>query len=181
MSTIRMLLLGIIRSYQPIHGYEIRRQLELWGAAEWANIAYGSIYSALNKMADEDLVDAVATTQHGRGPARTEYSITERGEQHFQVLLRKAWWEYKPIIDPFQVALALMDEMPRDELLAALRARAIRLRAHLEIFSYAQSTKLAGGAPRHIAENLRLVAAHGETELRWIEEVLGKVERGELP
>jgi hypothetical protein len=28
---------------------------------------------------------------------------------------------------------------------------------------------------------MRLMLAHSETELHWIEEVIGKVERGELP
>jgi hypothetical protein len=50
MSATRLLILGVLRSKQPIHGYNVRRELESWQAERWAHIAYGSIYFALNKM-----------------------------------------------------------------------------------------------------------------------------------
>jgi DNA-binding PadR family transcriptional regulator len=50
MSSIRLLILGVLKRKEPIHGYEVRHELEVWGADKWANVAYGSIYSALNKM-----------------------------------------------------------------------------------------------------------------------------------
>src|SRR5215210_895261 len=124
MSATRLLILGVVRSRQPIHGYDVRRELESWQAERWANIAYGSIYFALNKMAEEGLVEVVGTGQGGKGPARTTYAITAQGEAEFQQLLREYWWEAKTVIDPFQVALAFIHELPRDEVLAALRHRA---------------------------------------------------------
>ena len=65
MSATRLLILGALRFMQPAHGYSIRRELESWHAEDWANIAYGSIYFALNKMADEELL-AVSEDQSGR-------------------------------------------------------------------------------------------------------------------
>ncbi|MDQ6604403.1 MAG: PadR family transcriptional regulator, partial [Chloroflexota bacterium] len=56
MSAARLLILGVLQLKSPAHGYEIRRELELWRAEQWAHIAYGSIYFALNKMAEEGLV-----------------------------------------------------------------------------------------------------------------------------
>src|SRR5207249_5700205 len=132
MSATRLLILGVLRFKQPIHGYDVRRELESWQAERWANIAYGSIYFALNKMADEGLVQVVETDQAGRGPARTSYAVTEQGEAEFQRLLREYWWELKTVIDPFQVALAFITELPRDELLDALRHRAAMARAKVE-------------------------------------------------
>jgi DNA-binding PadR family transcriptional regulator len=133
MSATRLLILGVLaRAGQPIHGYEVRRALELWNAEQWANIAYGSIYFALNKMAEEGLIAPVSTDQVGNRPARTTYAIAERGRQEFERLLREYWWETKPVIDPFQVAITFMDRLPRDELLAALRHRAASLRAALD-------------------------------------------------
>src|SRR5258708_5279129 len=105
MSSIRLLLLGVLLRKQPIHGYDVRRELEQWHADRWANIAYGSIYSALGKMADEGLVEATNADQSERQSARTEYTITERGKAEFEHLLHEYWWELKPTIDPFQIAL----------------------------------------------------------------------------
>lgn len=178
MSAARLLILGVLRFKSPAHGYEIRRELESWRAEHWAQIAYGSIYFALNKMAEEGLVEAVRTDQVGKRPARTLYTITEDGRAEFLRLLREYWWEYKPSIDPFQVALTFMDELPREELSRALRYRADRTRAFLDAFG---PRILPPDAPRHIAENFRLAIAHEEAELRWIEEAIEKVERGDLP
>lgn len=182
MSATRLLILGVLRITQPTHGYDIRRELESWHADHWANIAYGSIYHALAKMSEEGLIKPVDTDRMGNRPAKTTYVVTETGEKEFQRLLREYWWETKPVIDPFQVALTFMDAMPRDELLATLRHRANQLRLDLETLEWAAKLKTSPpGTPRHIAENMRLAAAHAEAELRWAEEATRKVERGKLP
>jgi DNA-binding PadR family transcriptional regulator len=182
MSSIRLLILGVLLRKQPIHGYEVRRELELWGADRWANVAYGSIYSALNKMADEGLVATVDSEQCERPGARTEYTITERGRAEFERLLHEFWWDLKPTIDPFQIALTFMDKLPPRELRQALCHRADQLHSAIATYQslyteHADNTSM----PRHFAESARLMLAHTKTELRWIEDMLDKIERGELP
>jgi DNA-binding PadR family transcriptional regulator len=182
MSATRLLILGALRFMQPAHGYSIRRELESWRAEEWANIAYGSIYFALNKMAGEGLVAVSETDQVGKRPARTTYVITDRGEVEFQRLLREFWWEYKSISDPFMVAASFMDQLPRDELLAALRHHASLARLAAE--SLRTSTQVADehdNRPRHVEAILRLAVARIEAEITWSEEVVAMIERGELP
>lgn len=188
MSSIRLLLLGVLLRRQPIHGYEVRRELEQLHADHWANIAYGSIYSALGKMAEEGLIEAINTDgseRQGAQGARTEYIITESGKAEFEQLLQEYWWELKPSIDPFQIALTFMDQMPRADLLRALRHRADQLRCSIVTLHHVQSTEdrqeAVATRPRHLIEGMRLMIAHMETELRWIEELLCKVERGDLP
>jgi len=45
------MILGLVRWMQPVHGYDVKRELESWQADEWTTIATGSIYHALRKMA----------------------------------------------------------------------------------------------------------------------------------
>jgi hypothetical protein len=100
----------------------------------------------------------------------------------FERLLRELWWEPRPPIDPFQVALTFMDRLPRDELLAVLRRRAEVLQADLDELAEAERVKLVHpDTPRHIRENLRLLSVRAAAELVWLQELLRKVERGELP
>src|SRR5436190_7834269 len=179
MSATRLLILGVLRYKQPTHGYDVRRELEAWQAERWANIAYGSIYFALNKMAQEGLVEAVETDQVGKRPARTTYAITPAGEAEFQRLLREYWGEFKTVIDPFQAALAFTDELPRDELLAALRHRAAAARAKAEELEAVIRHWTDADALRHVAANVRLSAYHVEADARWTEEAIDKFERGE--
>lgn len=182
MSSIRLLLLGVLLRKQPIHGYDVRRELELWHADKWANVAYGSIYSALGKMAEEGLVEAVNADPSERQSARTEYTITERGREEFSHLLQEYWWELKPTIDPFQIALTFMDHLSAPELLAALRNRADKLHASLITLEHMHPEPSTNTRqPRLLAESMRLMKAHIETELCWIQETMCKVERGELP
>ena len=180
MSSTRLLVLGVLRAKEPAHGYEIRQELESWGAQSWANVAPGSVYHALTQMAREGLVEPVETAEPSKGPARNAYAVTKTGEREFQRLLREYLWKEKPTIDPLQPALAFLDAVPREELLAALRRRASSARASAEALRFVNEAP-GHDLPAHFAESHRLGAYHAEAEARWAEEAAEKVERGELP
>lgn len=181
MSATRLLILGVLLS-KPLHGYEVRRELETWGADSWANIAFGSIYHALSKLYGEGMLEIVDAAPDGSRTARTVYQITDAGRTEFERLLRDAWAEVKPLVDPFQVPLTFMDRLSREELIAALRRRLTLLRASKEILSYAADAKVRHrGTPRHLSTTMGLAIGHVQVELDWIEDAIGQVERGELP
>ena len=118
---------------------------------------------------------------HGKRPARTTYAITPEGEAEFQRLLREYWWEFKTVIDPFQVALAFTKYLPREELLAALRHRAAAARSKVDELELAIRSKTGPDTPPQFPENLRLAADHVEVNARWAEAAIEKVERGDWP
>ncbi len=182
MSATRLLILGALRFMQPAHGYSIRRELESWNAETWANITYGSIYFALNKMEQDGSVAVSETEREGNRPARTTYIVTESGEIEFQRLLREFWWEYKPLTDPFMVAICFMDQLPPEELIGALRHHIVAVRLYAEGLHRQITTPIANDyKPRHVVEMPRLILSRLEAEVRWAEEVIGQIERGELP
>ena len=180
MSAMRVLVLGLL-SQAPRPAADIRRTLEAWHAEQWAGVAYGAVSAALARMAAEGLVAVVGAATAAKRPTRSSYAITERGQAEFLKLLREYWWDEKPTIDPFQVALTFMDRLPRAEVLAALRHRAARSRAFLEAWRSTWPEALPPGAPRVVAENRRLDIAHVEAETHWMEQAIAKIERGELP
>jgi DNA-binding PadR family transcriptional regulator len=180
-SATRLLILGALRFLQPAHGYEIRREVESWNAEQWANIAYGSIYHALKKMAQEGLLETVNTERVGNRPARTTYAMTEHGEEEFERLLREYWWEPKPVINPLQAAVSVMDAMPREELLAALRHQADAARSMAEASKFAIQSPWIKKKPRHVVEHFRFAGIQAEATARWAEEAIARVERDELP
>ena len=179
MSAVRVLILGIMMRGKPLHGYEIKQELESWNASEWAHVAYGSIYSALKRMTEEKLIKQLGQTDD---TTRVLYEIEPAGKEHFIELLRKQWWEIKHAIDPFQVALCFMNYMPKEELIAALTYRADHLKFVIASMDKILPVKMASwNAPRHIAENFKLQGAHAAAELMWVEEALEKIKKGELP
>lgn len=180
MSAMRVLILGVLMSKKEIHGYEIKRELESWNAEKWANIAYGSIYFALKKMAEEKLIESVPAEEDT--PARILYRLTQTGKEEFMRLLREQWWGIKPIIDPFQVALSFMPYLPKDELILALETRFDYLKTLINSFEKVAPLRMAAEKfPRHINENFKLTVAHLKAEADWIKDALRKIEAGELP
>jgi DNA-binding PadR family transcriptional regulator len=182
MSSTRLLVLGAVRILQPVHGYNVRRELLSWRAEQWANIAPGSIYSALKTLEREGLIEVVGTDQEGGRPARTVYRVTPEGDKDFSAMLRESWWTVTPPLDPLMPAVAFMPWLGRQELCAALRARVSQIEALLESSRY-QATHVGGdptqgGTPEHVVELNRLFEARMAAEAEWARALITRLEAG---
>jgi DNA-binding PadR family transcriptional regulator len=175
-----MLILGVVRLFQPVHGYDVRRELLSWHADEWANVAPGSIYHALKKLAEEELLREVATEQVGTRPARTTYEITPKGEEEFQDLLKRTWWDHKPVVDPFATAFTFLPAMPRQLSIAALRHRAQQLRLMAGSLHLRKVSELDLEYAEHVAEWMELEIARAQAQADWCDRVADRLARGEL-
>ena len=180
MSSTRLLILGVVRWFQPVHGYDVRREVLSWHADEWANVAPGSIYHALKKLAEEGLLREVSTEQVGARPARTRYEITAKGEEEFQDLLNRTWWDYKPPVKPFWTAFSFLPAMPRELSTAALRHRAQRLRLLAESMQLRKVAELDTEYTEHVAELMELEIAQTTAEADWCDRVADRLAKGEL-
>lgn len=174
-----MMILGLVQWVQPVHGYDVRRELLSWGADKWANVQPGSIYHALRKLSEEGLLREVATEQVGGRPARTSYEITEKGRAEFQALLRNNWWNVMPVADPFIAAFAFLSALPREEAAAALRNRATQLRAGVQQLEAATKAEWLDQKPVYVSWMWELSIARSEVEISWCERTARKIESGE--
>ena len=174
-----MMILGIVQWAQPVHGYDVRRELLSWSADKWANVQPGSIYHALRKLAEEGLLRAVSTEQVGSRPARTLYELTDKGAAEFQTLLRGNWWHLADRPDPFMAAFAFLPAMPREEAAAALRNRAIQLRAGVQQLEAAMAADWADRKPVYVSWMWDLSMARAEAEIAWCERTAKKIEANE--
>jgi DNA-binding PadR family transcriptional regulator len=178
-TTTRLMILGVVRWLQPVHGYDVRRELLSWQVEDWASIAPGSIYHALRKLADEGLLEEVATEQVGSRPARTTYRVTPKGDVEFEELLRRYWWQYTVPVDPFQAAFAFLPALPRKEAAAALRNRARVLRASAEgTVASIDSDWMRGTKPEHVAWMFELSVDRCRIEADWCDRVADRLEEG---
>lgn len=175
-----MMILGLVKLMQPVHGYDVRRELLSWNADQWANVAPGSIYHALRKLTEEDMLTEVATEQVGARPARTTYETTSKGDHEFEELLRKYWWEYDQPADPFLAALAYLPALPPAEAVAALRNRARMLRTAAEgIRATLESDWMRESKPVHVAWMFERLIILLEAEIPWCERIAKRIEAGE--
>lgn len=174
-----MMILGLVQWMQPVHGYDVRRELLSWSADKWANVQPGSIYHALRKLAEERLLREVATEQVGARPARTTYEITELGVAEFQSLLRGNWWSIATPPDPFMAAFSFLPALPRSEAAAALRNRATQLAAGVKQLQAAMDSDWVHTKPLFVSWMWELTIERSEAEIRWCERIAARVESGE--
>ncbi len=80
----RYVVLGLLRSGQPQHGYALcKRYRERTGLS----IGSGTFYRTLKELAEDGLVQAAANAEHDDA-RRARYVITPRGAQVFDGWLR---------------------------------------------------------------------------------------------
>jgi DNA-binding PadR family transcriptional regulator len=173
-----MMILGLVQWLQPVHGYEVRRELLSWSADKWANVQPGSIYHALRKLAEEELLREVSTEQVGSRPARTTYEITPKGVDEFENMLRSYWWDVKEATDPFLAAFSFLPTLPREEAAAALRNRAAVLRTTNDGIRAAMESGWLRLKPLHVTWMFELMIARAEGEIAWCERIAKVVESG---
>jgi DNA-binding PadR family transcriptional regulator len=178
MSVTRLLILGLVRWLEPVHGYQVRREMVSWNVEEWANVAPGSIYHGLRKMAEEGLLEEVASEQVGGRPARTTYRTTHFGQEEFQRLLRKYWWELHSPHDPFLAALSFLPALSRREAVIAIRNRMAMLRGFVSQSQLLMAREF-GAKPPHVSWLGELMVERVEAEIAWCERVLARIEAGE--
>ena len=178
-STTRMLVLGVVRIFQPVHGYDVRRELVSWHAAEWGNVAPGSIYSALKTLAKEEMIEVAGTEHVGGRPERTSYRLTARGERELGELLRDALWTVKMPVDPLVAVISVMGFLKRDELVAALEVRSAQIAGAIAQAEHAIRGVDDVETPAHVREMLRLLNARMASEVAWSKAFVGRLRAGE--
>ena len=175
------MILGLVRWLQPVHGYDVRRELMSWNVGQWADVQAGSVYHALKKLTSEGMLAEVATEQVGARPTRTTYRVTPKGEVEFRDLLRKYGWEQHPTVDPFMAAVAFLPAFTRREAVVVFRHRGRTARAK----AIGMRDMLAEGAgfrtekPDHVAWMFELECERAEVEAAWCDRVADRIERGE--
>ncbi len=181
-----MLVLAVVRLLQPVHGYDVRRELLSWHADEWANVKPGSIYGALNTMQRDGLIAVEGVGQQHNRPERTTYRLTAEGEKVFGDMLREALWSSEMPKYPYHAAVALFPQAPRDDVVAALRSRILKFESDLVYLDREVDRIMSGsGDPReaepyHVADSIRLAADHTRADLEWSRKTLRRIESGEL-
>ena len=166
--SVPLTLLGLLER-EPSHGYDLKRDYDTY-FGRGKPLPYGQVYSTLSRLARDGMAIA-GPSEHGEGPDRKRYVITEAGadelghwlsepaapEPHLQTVLFA------------KVVLALMLDRPADRFLDAQRA------AHLQRMRELTELKQRGGLVD------TLLADHGlyhlEADLRWIDHTAARLDQ----
>jgi DNA-binding PadR family transcriptional regulator len=179
MSAVRLLVLGAVRRRGRAHGYQVRSDLESWGAHEWSSATSGSVYHALKAMTGQGLLRAHESTPSAAGgPPRTEYELTRTGEREYVALLCSALSSREPRLDLLAAAVGLIDDLPRAQAIDLLRQRAAvmdewraSITAHLP-----PETDLEAWGP--VGEVIGLWLHTAESRAEWTHRLIRRLEEG---
>ncbi|MEV5241860.1 PadR family transcriptional regulator [Streptomyces cinnamoneus] len=178
MSAIRLLVLGAVRQHGRAHGYQVRSDLEFWGAHEWSNAKPGSIYHALKSMAKHGLLFAhdVAPSEAG-GPPRTEYELTEAGEREYFALLREALRSVDEKSDVLTAGIGFVVDLSRAEAIALLKERLAGLEERRDDIRR-RWTPAEGEDWGHIGEITAMWAHTADSGAEWTRGLIERLEGG---
>ncbi|MFJ8754293.1 PadR family transcriptional regulator [Streptomyces sp. NPDC102441] len=179
MSAIRLLVLGAVRRHGHAHGYQVRNDLEYWGAHEWSNAKPGSIYHALKQMAKQGLLVAheVAPSTAG-GPPRTEYEVTDAGTQEYFTLLRASLTSYDKSVDVLSAALGCIVDLERAEALELLRERITAIEGRRAAVTEHYTPEEGPEALGHIGEIMNMWVHSADAGAEWTRGLIARIEAG---
>ncbi|MCX4724818.1 PadR family transcriptional regulator [Streptomyces sp. NBC_01306] len=179
MSAIRLLVLGAVRQHGRAHGYQVRNDLEYWGAHEWSNAKPGSIYHALKQLAKQGMLLAHETAPStAGGPPRTEYEMTSAGREEYLRLLREALVTYDQKMDVMSAALGCIVDLERAEAVALLKER---VRAMETWRASVTEHYIPEGGPQqlgHIGEIMNLWVHTADGGAEWTRGLIARIEGG---
>ncbi|WP_158886626.1 PadR family transcriptional regulator [Amycolatopsis anabasis] len=172
MSATRLLVLGVVRGFGRAHGYLVRSELVTWGAEEWANIKWGSLYHALRQLAKEGLLRA---SQVPEWPGRVDYEITPEGDAEFFRLLRDALRSFDHRPDLLNAGLALLPALSREEAIGLLEQRLANVES-----GRADLIEQTGtwADPGHVGELFNLWIFTTERDAEWTRGLIRRLREG---
>jgi DNA-binding PadR family transcriptional regulator len=171
----RMLLLGAVALFEPVNGYQIRRELMSWQVDRWAHTNPGSIYHGLTSLTGQghlvrhDLVDA------GREVA--VYELTDGGRAELRRLMVEALETVNPYErSAFHVAFSMLPLLEERAVVQSLTRRRVALERTVAEFAEAKP----GVAPPHATRSMLLWLDMAVAELAWLRETIEDVKQGRL-
>lgn len=173
-----MLLLGAVALFEPVNGYQIRRELLSWEVETWAHVNPGSIYSGLGTLTRQghlvrhDLVDGTREV--------AVYEMTPSGREELERLLARSL-ETVDLYDSvaFHAAFSMLQLVDRNDAIARLETRLASLDALIE--EYDVGLREQGDfAPPHAMQAIRLQLEHAKVERSWLVRTLDDVRAGGL-
>jgi len=178
---LELAILGLLHD-APMHGYELRKQLNgVLGA--FRALSYGTLYPALKSLLAQGLIrettadDGTTSALAGRR-ARIVYELTAEGKERFQELVRSpgpAAWED----ETFDVHFAFFSRTDAASRLQVLEGRRTRLQERLD------GVRQSMARTREKLDTYTLeLQRHGqesvEREVRWLTELIDSERAGNM-
>lgn len=174
----RLLLLGAVLLFEPVNGYQVRRELLSWGVEDWGHLNPGSIYSGFTTLTKQGHLARHDLKEGARTVA--VYTSTPSGKAEFDRLLALSLERVDltaPL--PFHTALSLMPLAKRHVFRHHLQVRLEHLDVRREETSEVEVAAF-GSAPPHLPWLMDFWIRTAQVEQAWVVSLLAEIDRGGL-
>lgn len=151
------------------HGYQLRQEIESRTGGSW-QINIGQIYSTLERLERDGLVEAIEANEQGQ----TRYRVTESGRLEAQAWLSSAIPSSTETRNELAMKLALAVTIPGcdvEKLVSAQRVQTMRTLQVLTATKRDVDYRDANELPWLLIADLNIFNC--EAELRWLEHIEG--------
>jgi DNA-binding PadR family transcriptional regulator len=133
---------------EQLHPYEMQQRIREKAIDHVVKVAHGSLYHAVDRLAEQGLIEPVETSREGRRPERTVYAITETGRDEARSRLREFMMRSVKEYPSFGMALSFVTLLPPAEAASLLKRRTVDLEARLAAHDTVVETLIKQGHPR---------------------------------
>jgi DNA-binding PadR family transcriptional regulator len=163
---------------EPRHPYEMLRLIR----DRHKDFVIGlprSLYHAVDRLLEEELIVPVETSRTGRRPERTVYTVTDEGLEEFVAWMSDLIAFPRDEAPMFTAAISLWAGLPPEGVLARLRIRAAALEGKVVAID-AQLRAIQPVLPRVVLMETEYACALLRAELDWVQNVIDDIATGRL-
>ena len=160
-----------------MHGYEMFQTLRARHEDRIVKVRHGSLYHAVYRLAEEDLVRATETGRNGNRPERTTFEITPGGADALAERLRELIANPVDEFPRFVVALAEIHHLDRESAEDAVNGRIAALEDDLT--DLRTLMRVSAAPVSHLAA-LDYMVASTEAQVVWLRDFVKSLRTGQM-
>ncbi|MNC39193.1 Transcriptional regulator PadR-like family protein [compost metagenome] len=164
--SMKMVILGLLLE-RNMHPYEIKLVMKERTMDRIMKLQMGSLYYAVDKLAQEGHIEAVEVIRSSDRPDKTIYRITEKGKALFEQLVLQQIKKTDLIFHPLYTTLAFSRHIDQSKVERLLEER-IRETEHQVNFAYQVYEEHIPIVPRSALHVMYGKYEHSLTELKWL-------------
>jgi DNA-binding PadR family transcriptional regulator len=165
---------------RPMHPYEMASTMRERGKEQSIKLNYGSLYTVVDSLAKNGLIEAVEARREGRRPERTVYQLTGAGRARLDAWMSELLAEPVKEYPQFEAALSLLPVLHPDTVTELLQTRTRLLQKEIAqariMLEIAHNARL----PRLLLIEGEYHVAMREAELSWVQRLADELEAGTL-
>lgn len=173
---MKLVILGLLMEGDK-HPYEIQQVMHERNMEQYIKMAKGSLYYAVEQLLNKDLIEVKKVVTDQTRPDKTIYSITTKGKEAFQQLLKKQIQTESTHFHPMYTALAFIHHGEEDVIREALTERIAHTKMQLEMLErvYRLYGVHAPKGSQAIMENAHELC---KVELKWLTKLQEEAVKG---